>query len=405
MKKSVQRGLMLATASCLAAAASAAPVPLDTEQTANMAAGMGLRMARYVPLLSDAFVDRARGLAYRTLRQLNATTTPEEVLAAPGGLTFACGTSGTLKASLSRKLPRVLKVTWTACKFQNPYDYPRDRNGVLEVTLPSDTFAPQSVSSIRVGERDRDFTDFRHIEDEEQITDEKTSLNMRLRGDIAMTRAFPPNGRFIGPFNFEATGFVLTEDEIELPGTGLPLIHTSSSLTGEKLVISGSVSYDETWRIATVDFKARSGSLRSFSHQDGYPDASHAISPSNFRFHAVEDYGAWSRVASFEGKVQVQNPTPRNEYTVGCIDGVYAFKSVAPLVGAYSDNGRYESGGYKANGAAVSFYSAANVPPGLPAPEQGMLTRLKVPGVGRFVYDSPHAGVLGILDQNGQCSW
>jgi len=399
MNRLIQCGLMLAVSAGLTTTALAVPVQLDTEQKANMAAGMALRAQSTLPREYSYLVNSARGIAYETLRKLDAETTPADVLAAPAGLTFPCATSGTLRARLSSKLPRVLRLAWQSCQFDDINGFVLQRDGSIEVTLFEDTFAPHRVAAVKLGSRDADFTETRYIVYDDQITDEKRSWNIRLRGDIPMTRAFPPYGQYIGTFDFETTGFELYQSITELPGTGLPLIRSESSVTAENLRASGSLGYDASGNVMSSDLKLRWGDLRLASSQDGN-GASHAFSPTNLHIQVREDWPAFRREARFDGAVAVQNPV--GPYTTGCGDGIYTFKTAVPLAGPYNDSGQYESGEFTVNKARVNFYSAATVPPSLPLPQQGLLTRLKVPDLGVFLYDSPTAA---ILSQNSQCQW
>jgi len=379
------------------AAANAAPVVIDSEQKAN-AAGAAAQRALGQPFFDQGLVTfYARGIAENALMQLAAASTPIALINSRNGITLACATSGNLTARMARTFPRVLKLQWQACKYNDIDDYPRERNGNAEIVLLSDSFAPQTVAAIRFGTLNSDFTDSRHIEYPDQITDELRSLNLRMLGQIPMVRAFPLYGLFVGDFAFELTGFYQTYSLTELPGSGQAPIEQTTRTSAEFLIVSGATTYNTAKTHSVEDLRLHFGKVTHTSSSPSWGESRNSYSVDGLRVRREADFVTWSGSESVDGKVDFQySPLSGN-----CLNGAYAFKTRAPLVSNSLYSGRFDAGELLINGSTTAqFFSAANVPPTLPVPQLGMLVHLDVRNVGSFNYD---ASGLGVFAQNSQC--
>ena len=388
----------LAAAAILACAtASAAPVVIDSEQKAN-AAGAAAQRAMAQPTHDQGLVTfYARGIAENALMQLAAATTPSALVNARNGIALPCATSGSLTARMARTFPRVLKLQWQACKYNDIDDYPRERNGNAEIVLLSDTFAPQAVAAIRFGTLNADFTDSRHIEYPDQITDELRSLNLRMLGQIPMVRAFPLYGLFVGDFAFELTGFYQEYSLTELPGSGQPPFEQTTRTSAEFLIVSGATTYNTAKTHSVEDLRLHFGKVTHTSSSPSWGESSNSYTVDGLRVRRESDYVSWSGSQSVDGKIEFQY----SALSGNCLNGAYAFKTRAPLVSNSLFSGLFDSGNLLINGSTTAqFYSAANVPPTLPVPQLGMLVHLDVRNVGSFNYD---ASGLGVFAQNAQC--
>jgi len=388
---------LAAAAMLTCAAVNAAPVVIDSEQKAN-AAGAAAQRALSQPLYDQGLVTfYARGIAEHALMQLAATTTPIRLINSRNGITLACATSGNLTARMARAFPRVLKLQWQACKYNDLDDYPRERNGSAEIVLLSDTFAPKTVAAIRFGTLNADFTDSRHIEYPDQITDELRSFNLRMLGQIPMVRAFPLYGLFVGPFAFELTGFYQEHSLTELPGSGQPLFEQTSRTSAEFLIVSGATTYNTAKTHSVEDLRLHFGKVTHTYSSSTSGESSNSYTADGFRVRREADYVTFSGSQAVDGKIDFQySPLSGN-----CLNGAYTFKTRAPLVSNSLYSGLFDAGDLLINGSTTArFYSAANVPPTLPVPQLGMLVHLDVRNVGSFNYD---ASGLGVFAQNSQC--
>jgi hypothetical protein len=394
MTRNFSRGVALVAAAFITCAAAAAPVVIDTEQKAN-AAVLSAQKALTVPKQElEGMAGYARSLAESALEPLAAATTPMAVINSRNGVVVACSTSGTLTARMARTFPRVLKLRWQACKFNDLNGYPHVRNGDAEIILLSDSFVPEKVGGIRLGTLNSDFTDTRHIEDPEQITDEVNSANLRLIGLIPMTRAFPRFGVFVGEFAFETTGYSQSYFRAEVPGQ--PVYEQTSSTSVEHLVASGSTTYDSSKTHSVEDLRLYFGKVTHSSTSPNYPSSTSSYTINGLKVRHEFDYVAWTSSKSVDGKVEFQYSPAAG----ACLNGEYNIKTRKRLAGSLFEF-KYDSGDLLINGStAAQFFTAANVPPTLPVPQSGNLVHIDVRNLGSFNYD---ASDLSILAQNAQC--
>jgi hypothetical protein len=381
-------------------AAAAPPVIIDSEQKATAAVLTALGLKTMPANDIDRLSYIARGRAEEALRQLAVTVSPAGLMAARDGLVLPCGTSGNMTARMARALPRVLRLSWNACKFTDENGNSRERLGSADVVLLSDSFTPDRIGALRFGTATADFVDKRLIIDVDQITDEALSINLRMVGLIPMKRAFPLYGLFVGDFAFELTGFSDEHNHIELPDTGWPPFETKYRVTSQSVVASGATTYDAPKTHLVEVMRLHSGKVTKFEHQDGYPEASTQYSLAGLRLRRESDFAdfdkAWSK-ESLDGRIELQYPAP-SPYT--CLSGGYTFKTAVPITRRIFGPDITEAGELLINGSTlVQFFTAANVPGGLPVPVHGNLIHMEVAGVGIFNYDTDGVTSLTEISQ------
>lgn len=109
---------------------------------------------------------------------------------------------------------------------------------------------------------------------------------------------------------------------------------------------------------------------------------------------------AWSK-ESIDGRIDYRHPD-QPPYTNGCLNGAYTFKTRVPITRKIFGPEVYEAGDLAINGSMTAhFFTAANVPAGLPVPVNANLVHLDVKNVGTFDYD---VNGLFALTQIAQCN-
>jgi hypothetical protein len=391
MNMSYRRG---ALGGCLALASTivaAEPRVLDTEQKAAAGVSTGIFTSHQVPGIGSFVTATTIDYADRALRVVRAATTPEALLAATAWTTINCATAGTLSVRMADTLPRVLKVRWNGCVMPQ-FGRVRTYNGPVSITLTSDTFRPARLGAIRLGNAHEDFTEQYQIFRPDQNDDTTNTSNVLLRGDIATFDAFFSEE---GPVSadYKVQGSHESYRWLDFPD-GRPSYAAVYKVTAEKLSVRETTSFG-----SRDDYELQLTGHLTATQTDAPPWGTFTDSyfMQGYRVHQIMDYDTWMRQVSVDGKINIA----WNEFAgSGCMNGQYAFKTRTPLVGN-ADTVIYDAGELVANGAAtVKFYSATNVPPGLPAPVNGQMVNMQVRDVGTFDYDVNSPIVLQTV---GQC--
>jgi hypothetical protein len=131
----------------------------------------------------NGVIDTIRHETHRTLRMVDAATTPAALMSTPEGVTIACGISGDMLVRMADEQPRVLRVRWRDC-VEDIFGFGQLRTliGPMAITLPADTFRPQNVLAIRFGNDADEFLEKERFEQPEQIRDVTWAFNVVLRG-------------------------------------------------------------------------------------------------------------------------------------------------------------------------------------------------------------------------------
>jgi hypothetical protein len=369
-----------------AALGHAAPVIIDSEQKAQAALVTTMGVPQQTTQELRGATDFARGKVEDALKQLAAATTPATLARSRDGIRLPCGVSGELAASLTRGYPRTLILRWSACRYVDIDGRSRGRDGLIEVLLLSDSFTPERVAGIRVGSATTDFLETRHIDEDGQITDESNYVNLRITGLIPMIRAFPLYGYFVGAFVYEQTGFTRGVARYEYP-IGAPIQTSDSMLAFDHVMASGALTYNDAKTFLTENLQLHWGTVTREAAYTGSPDSTGSYTVDNLQLRSETDFTSWTQKQWLNGRIDYEW---RSDFPSACLSGPYSFRTTAPLNGpAFS--GVFESGNLLINEALrAQFYSAANTPPAVPVPQQGMLINLRAPAAGNFTYDVPN---------------
>jgi len=361
------------------AVAMASPVPLDTEQKAAAGVVMAFFNAD-VPRSVNTVVGDARDYATYTLKTVGAAITIEELIAVQGAVTIPCSVSGSLDVRMADVLPRVLRVRWNDCVMTVRL-VERKLNGPVAITLPSDTFEPQSVLGIRLGNDTGEFLQQWRSEMPTQNDDNTLAHNIALRGDISMTRPWE-YGPWTGSSSFVMNGYFEERRLIEYP-LGTPPAAHNAKVEAQRLTVIESGSLFANF--LEDDTRLVAGSVTfAYDNPPPYGIYSDAYKFNDFHVRRVSDYATFTEQTWIDGRINVTwNPF----VSTGCMDGVYAFNTRVPL-SRHLGTGLHDSGEIGINGSVVaSFYSNLNTPPALPIPVNGMLLSMRVRDVGTFNYD------------------
>ncbi len=393
MKMHLRRALSGAGLALLTSVATASPILLDTEQKAAAGVATALFKAE-TPRSVNGAIDTVRDYADLTLKMVNAATTPAALVATPGGITVNCVVSGSFTAKMADQQPRVLRVRFNDCRTLT-FGFERRFNGPVIITLPADTFQPQNVLSIRLGNASGEFLEQVRFETAEQNDDITLAFDMALRGDISMTRLFNCC-EWVGTSSFEMNGYFDNRTLTEAP-PGTPAVFRSSKVVAQPLSVvrttntADGVDEDDTlYARGSVSFdQIQPPPFGTFTDVHRFRD---------YHVRRIIDFVTPTDTLSVDGRLEVTwNPF----VGFGCMNGLYAFKTRVPMV-ADLNSQAFTSGELVVNGDVVTkFYSAANTPPSLPTPVNGMLLSMRVRDVGTFNYDT--ASWFSALTAVGHC--
>jgi hypothetical protein len=380
-------GLLFSTAF-----ATASPIVLDTEQKAASALETTLFKAE-VPRSVTGHVDDVLFFADFMLRKVNAATTPAALLSTPAGLTIPCSISGSFKARMPDVQPRVVRLRFTDCKTRILGSIEGTFNGPAAITLPADTFLPETLNAVRFGNASSEFTVHYVTTTPAQTNDTTLAYNIALRGDISMAQFLgsgPDTSRFrMNGYNDQRSDVITTPPA--------PSGFYGNKFSAEHLSVVRTLTFNND--VHAEDILLPAGSISLTHTEPAYGVFTDAYAYNDYRVNRVTDYGAWNETLSVDGRITATlNPFSG----AGCMNGLYAVKTRVPLFYSLDTTATFQSGELVVNGAVARFYSATNTPPGLPVPVNGMLLNLRVRDVGTFNYDAD--SWFSALSPVGQCN-
>lgn len=375
---------LAAAALLTGASAAAAPPAIDSEAKAASALYSAVNISFEAPYYHNLASEHVKRWANVALQSLNSATTPAALMASPTGVTVPCEVSGSLTARMAPRLPRILKFEWHDCHFDQ-YGWPHSLDGPGEIALLSDSFTPLKVGAIRLGNASTDLVQTREVVTYDQINHDTLLRNVRMVGVIPLVQ-YQAGGSSI-PFAYVMNGFIDETNNLEFPGSSREPQTIGSRISLEAVTYAGSITYNETATVVDEDLYALLGEF-TFLSRNGppYGNATERFRFNNLRVRNVTDWDAFTRSQTLDGKVDYKWYETR---APGCMSGPFTFKTRVPLHGSLANWEQYDSGDLTINDKVrTKFYSAETVPAGLPAPTQGMLMRMQVPGVGTFNYDT-----------------
>src|SRR5688572_11726273 len=196
--------LALGLCSTLAVAATPPLVPINTPASAARGALLTLNAYNYAARPVDALLTDSRLIWLRTLGWLNGATTPAALMNSRGGVAVACPLGGNVLARLAKSGKRVLRVTWTGCTFLDGNRH-ATYDGPGEIVLPSDTFTPDHLKALHLGNADVHFEATYRFEDSPAGDRTVSDLDLHVTGCIPLTR-FLGVGIFTGLYDVTING-------------------------------------------------------------------------------------------------------------------------------------------------------------------------------------------------------
>ena len=383
----------------LATGAQAGLVPSNLNSEREAAAGLvtAFHLRSEVPWEVAVLSYRTRDFTDRALRILAANTSPAALLAATNGQNFPCEISGTVNARLSRTLPRTLKLEWTACVFENGIRH--SLTGPGEVVLPSDTFTPATVKSIRFGNSTREVVDVLTLLDSApDVPTTLTTFNIRMAGLVPMARE-SVNDLFEGAFAYELSGRAYERAYYQRAGEGETLFAYEMSITATNGYVSGFLDYgrrDDLRVSGKFDWWTREDAS---SQQPEYINTSRIVAD-DLRLQTVWDAAASTNKFSIDGRV---NYTWPEGYQMNCSCGTtysYVTKVPARQLQPYYDTDFYDAGKIVMNGTATAVFSVVG------NPDEGQVLMhidLDVRHLGNFDYEV-EPGNLWNLEYAARCA-
>ena len=331
-----------------------------------------------------ATIERVIFYSNRALQKAASVATPASLMASPTGVVVPCETSGTMTARMAPRFPRVFRFEWHDCHF--PLDgYPNTIDGPGEIMLLGDTFTPTKVAAIRFGASGTDVVTTRVLSFPWFVSQNTMLRNLRVVGNIPMTISSILTNT-TSPFTYVIAGFTDETDSYQDLTSGTPPSSTGFRTAFDSVAYTGSFAFDAAQSRHTEDLLALFGSL-TYTRNDPPP---YGVTVERFKyegFHVrnVSDFLTSGRTQEINGRVDY---TPNPFFGSGCQTGGFVFKTHTPVHTVTSPFQVYDGGDLTINGGArVSLFSAANVPPTLPAPVNQTLVHLDLAGVGSFNYD------------------
>lgn len=380
------RALAIALGCLSGGTAVAAPFPIDSEHKAAAGLVTSLHLANDTWVYHQVILERVIFYTNRALSTAASVTTPEQLMATPRGIEVPCGVSGSMTARMAPRFPRVFKFEWHDCHF-DLFGWPHSLDGPGEVLLPSDTFSPSTVASIRFGNHNTDLVQTREVVTFDQINHDTLRRNLTLVGNIPLNfTQFVQPGTTLS-FAYLIDGYLQETNDLEFPGSDRPPTSWIGRWDMDKVNWAGSFGYNDDATVYDDELRGVAGTL-TFTRMEPPPYVT-SVEQWNFaglRIRSVTDWAGWTRDQWIDGKIDFRwGPA----FGTGCVSGLHQFKTAAPLHNELNSQ-VYSSGDLTINGAArATFFSEATVPPELPAPTRGMLIRLEIPKVGTFNYDAP----------------
>ena len=367
-----------------ATAAVGPPQPIDSEQKAARAIPLAQHLQYVAPSLASTFTSDGFTMGEGARRALLAATTPAALARTPGGITLACVRGGTLWARSTRAAPREIDIEFQDCV---PYvSLSWVANGPLHLSLRSDSFVLEEIDGMRLGTVDRNFV----------VTQNYEFPGSRLQ--YTWTHNVVVQGRIDWPFHAQAD---LVPDRSQMHIHGTTSVQTRSERPGEEPWVGIVINTADNVNMSTSstfgnDFEyeeSQTTYLSGVITADEYPPTFRVTTTYEFAELSTSnavDYLAWTESSTIQGGVRYTNVVANRS---SCQNGDYLFRTKAPLHRPNLDSQAYDSGELVINRSLnMRLYSAANVPPGLPAPVNGMLMHLDVANVGTFDYDTATFG-------------
>jgi len=410
MHNKKMRGIATAFVITFTTFVSAAPVIIDTQQKAAAAAltthnfFLGDNQSSTLPVMLIGLAYPSRDLVSRTLGFLANATTPDALSASKGGMTLPCPLGGSFKAKLQRDGSLTLHLEWTGCTF---LQYPTDPqsattySGPGTVQLTENTFAPTTVTLVRIGSITADVVATTRYWDEFSSTDSTRTLNVRMAGSIPMTR-LNPTSLFIGDFDYRIAGFYRQHDVSTVTFPGLPTENNNYDygLVIDQAAVSG--THPGPGFIDDQDLFVARGTFTSESSNSWSPEPrSYTITAHDLHWYSITDFATYDRVKTLDGRADV---TWSANHGAGCLNGTYVFRTDQLLEQSVYTGNVFWAGALKVNNVLTLRYTSPYTKPITTFPPifQGTITLdLKRVGVTSIPFDWQ---AINVLQPIAQCA-
>lgn len=370
--------------STVSAVAAGPLAPIDTEQRAASALVTVLDAASRAQGIVAVITADSTVFAQEVFKNLNAATITAPALRnMPDGATRPCVNGGSFDVRMPRTLPRVLHIEWTNCQVLR-WDPASIATGPGQITLFSDSFRPEQVAAIRLGNSTRDLAIAMTHSDSESISHTVRTRNVRMTGWIPMFGPGFEEDSYIA-YAYETSGFVRDVSDTDYSDPARADFHYETYDSAESTAVTGVTANLQQGFYYDDDQRLLWGQLTSTAVEPYWGTLTFRLGVENFAVRRVYDYNGWTSSLSVNGTVDYRWP---DAALAGCADGRFAVRTVAPIYSPDMNANVQDSGELRINGAAtVRYYSAATVPPHLPAPTNGTLLNMTVRNVGTFNYD------------------
>jgi hypothetical protein len=218
--KAIQIIGLITTMGAVQAAGATGNTPINTPARAARSALYALDLPNTLSQRVNSDDYAARVIIEHGFDLLEAATTVDALLASPRGIVVACPHGGTLAARMTRTVPRTVYFDWADCRQTDLIGLVFTQSGPAEVLMTEASFRPQTLYSIRLGNRARDHVESHPRNPGFEYGEYVIRRNQRFTGIIPQ-REFDWQD-IPGRFSYELTGFVESTQMLPDRNAGQP---------------------------------------------------------------------------------------------------------------------------------------------------------------------------------------
>lgn len=400
------RSASLLIAVTLSGAAFGASGPITSQSTAARGVMTSAAASAALAELDGAFVFVPRSIVNLALGQLRAATTYDALLV-PTGVTLPCAASGDLTARITHTRPTVLELDWSGCT-SSEFGARATVDGPVTVTWAGATLSPVSVTSIRLGDANRDYVSNTRPEVPQPYYGGTTMYrNQRATGVLPLVLA--DVGYFTGRYLVEAKGVVRRVQRLpEYDSTGQPsaeLYEYEGRTSTDGAILTGNYAVnglDNVTERGLISGKV-AGSY-TYPSRPLHPDVK--VIDEWYRGTNLVARSRWDNTAgkyfqSIDGKIEADLSRFR---LLGCAaPDTFVYRTRQELgQSPYAwDPAFYDSGEFSINGNTSVSFRAAGTQPYF---DLIGYASVRIAGIGRVDYDYTESILLGPLFEAARCT-
>jgi hypothetical protein len=219
----------------------------------------------------------------------------------------------------------VLRLVWDNCVIHQSEGFSVKYHGEGRLRMPTQTFAPEYVEALHLGGELYPFIESSQDAAFPGDTYEQ-SYDLAITGHLPLTR-FRGVGIFTGPFDYVLNGTVETR-AVSGSDPSIPPYTYQTFNTADGIRAVGSVVHTEQDTVVTEDLAVRRGSFEVFAQSDFVP-LTREFAFTAYNWHVTRELRLTDR-RSFqwvEGRVDYKF----QPFMGNCRDGVYSFRTIAPI--------------------------------------------------------------------------